>query len=100
FHQGGVLVLRAGDGQRPTVVHDPRPAAPEAAEGRCGEALLERVEAAEGRVDRGREIRARRAAAVGAHDLPEPGVVGMAAAIVTDRGALVLCALTEVGEDL
>src|SRR4051794_27254767 len=82
------------------VVDEPRPAAAELADAGRVHLLLELVEAAEGLGDRAGERAARVTAAVGAHDLPEEGVVRVAACVVAYGRALVVRQAVEVLEHL
>src|SRR5712691_6383591 len=90
FHQRAVLVRGAFDHELATLIDHPRPAAAEAADTGLLQLLLELVETAERRVDRGGDRPARLAARLRRHDLPEHGVVDMAAAVVAHCGADVL----------
>ena len=62
--------------------------------------FLERVERAEGLVDGRGEIAGGSVGAAGSDDFPEKRVVGVAAAVVADRGADVLRHRGEVAEKL
>ena len=95
-----VLVRRAVTARPRAVRHEPGPAGAEAGRAAGVELLLEGVEAAEGRVDRRGQVAGGRAAAARAHDLPEEGVVGVAAAVVADGRADGRGQRVEVGEHL
>ena len=71
----------------PSVDDQPGPAAAETAHARRLELLLEGVEAAEGGFDVVGQLAGGRAARFGAEDLPEHGMVGVAAAIVAHGAA-------------
>ena len=75
----------------PPVHDEPRPAGAEPLHAGIVELGLERVERSpKAVVDRIRERAGRVAATAGRHDLPEQRVVGVAAAVVADRGADIL----------
>src|SRR2546423_5620915 len=74
----------------PATFDQPRPARTEPGGRRRIELLLELIEAAEGAGNRLRQSAARLAAAARAHDLPEHGVVYVAAAVVAHGGADIL----------
>jgi hypothetical protein len=87
-HEGAVLVRGRAD--RELLVGrdvEPRPAGAEAGAAALRELLLELVERAEGRVDRGAEAALRGAALAGPDDRPEEGVVAVAARVVAQAGA-------------
>src|ERR1039458_7900615 len=90
FHDRAVLVRGGGDLDTGRRLYQPCPAGTEAAHPGGVEFFLEGFEAAEGADDGLRHVTHRRAARVGAHDLPEHGVVDVAAAIVAHGGADVL----------
>src|SRR4051812_32904023 len=98
--QGRVLVRGARDLHARAVVHEPGPAAAEAVHAGLLELVLEAVEVAAGLLDRRRQVALRLAAAVGAHDLPEEGVVGVPAAVVTHGCLDVRWERPEVLQDL
>src|SRR5690606_3341212 len=83
-----------------TVDIEPGPAGAETRGGGLGELFLELVEAAEGRVDRLGEFALRGATFAGADNRPEEGVVGVAAAVVTNRAADGFRNLGEVGDQI
>jgi len=86
-HDGTVLIRRAFDRDLPRfVAYQPRPAAPEPAQARFLELLLEGRETSEGRVDRRGEPALRFGGTARRHQLPEERVVVMPAAVVADRG--------------
>src|SRR5690606_29659801 len=88
LHDGAVLVGCAVDGQLAVFLqHEPRPAGAEAPGRSRRKLLFKLVETAEGLVDRLGDFAGRRAAAVRAQDLPEQGMVRVAAAVVAHRGA-------------
>jgi len=96
---GRVLVRRRVEGEAGTVPDEPRPAAPEALHAAVVHGGLQVVEAAEGAVERTREVPGGRAAAVRAHDLPEEAVVRMAARVVPDSRLLLLGQGVEAGRE-
>src|SRR5206468_1122140 len=73
-----VLVRRRHDGQAGAVPDEPGPAAAEALDPSVVHLLLKRLEASENGGDRFSERAGGLAAAAGAHDLPEEGVVCVA----------------------
>jgi len=81
-------------------VDEPRPARAELADAGFFELALEGVEGAELLVDRGTQVAAGLATAVGAEHLPEQRVVVVAAGVVTDRALLVIGQAGEVGQNL
>ncbi len=93
-HDGRVLVRGRQDGESGAVPDEPGPAAAEPLDACVVHLLLERVDPAEGRLDRVGERARRLPAAVRAHDLPEEAVVRVSASVVADGGALLL------GDDL
>src|SRR3954453_17027529 len=78
----GVLVRGARDGERAAVEDEPGPARAELPRAGGLELRLEVLEGAECRVDGRAELAVGRAAAVGAHRLPEERVVVVTAAVV------------------
>src|SRR5256885_15218895 len=84
FHDGLVLIRCALDAQLPSGVDQPGPSAAEPADTRLRELFLEAVETAERRLDRVGKRTGRRPAGLRSHDLPEHGVIHVAAAIVPD----------------
>jgi hypothetical protein len=95
-----VLVRGRHDRESRTVMHEPRPARAELADAGVLHLALEVVEGAEGVPDRSRQVAVGLAAPVRRHRLPEERVVEVAAAVVADRGALLLGDLGEVRDDL
>ncbi len=86
-HQGRVLVGSGRHHQLAEPGHgEPRPAGPEARRRRLLEAFLEAVEGTELGVDGLGQVAIGAAAAAGRQQGPEQGVVGVAAAVVADRG--------------
>src|SRR5450759_596495 len=99
FHVRAVLVGIALDGQLAVLVDDqPCPAAPELAQPRLLEQLLERVVAAERGFDPVGNPALRGSAAARAHDRPEDRMVGVAAGIVADHRPDVLGHLVDTPE--
>src|SRR5512132_2826277 len=76
--------------ERRAVPDEPAPAAAEPGDAVLGHRLLQRVEAAEGVVDRAAQVAARLAAAGGAHYRPEERMVRMPTGVVA-HGALLVC---------
>src|ERR1039458_7737576 len=88
--EGRVLVGGGDDGELAGLEDEPAPAGAELLGGGFVEELLEALEVAEVGLDLGGDVAMRLAAAFGLHDLPEHGVVDVAAAVVADGAADVL----------
>jgi len=95
-----VLVGGGGDLQFAAFKGEPAPAGAELLGGGLVELLLEVLEGAEVFLDLLADLACRFAAALGLHDLPEHGVVDVAAAIVLDDFANVLGDAGEVLDEL
>ena len=87
LHQRAVLVGTAFDHELATLLDQPRPAAPEASNSRFRHLLFERIEAAERRLDRIGNGSGGWPAGLRTHNLPEHGVVRVAAPVVTNGRA-------------
>src|SRR5258708_3651017 len=99
-HQRGVLIWRRDDREAGPVPDQPRPAPAEPLDATVVYRGLELIGIAGGLLDFGLEVAVGIAAPVRLHDLPEEGVVRVAAAVVANRGALVLRNQVEVVEHL
>ena len=98
LHDRRVLVRGRVDREARAVPDEPGPAAPEALHASVVDRSAQVVEGAERVLDRRAQHSAGLAASVRAHDLPEHGVVGVAAGVVPDGGLLVLGEGVEVRE--
>src|ERR1043166_2107219 len=81
-HDGIVLVGSGDDFELATVDHQPGPTAAEPAHAGGLELFFERIETAERGFDVVGQFSAGRATSVRAHEFPEHGMIGMAAAVV------------------
>ncbi|AAX62125.1 unknown [Bacillus thuringiensis phage MZTP02] len=86
MHQGTILIGTALHLQSARLVHhQPGPAATKAAQGRLSEGLLEGIKSPQFPLDGQGQLTTRLTAPLRAHHQPEQGVIGMAAAMVSDR---------------
>lgn len=101
LHQGAVLVGGAVDINAAILFDDqPGPTAAKAGGGGGGKFFLEGGKAAKLGIDRIRQITGWFAAGIGAHNVPEKGMVVMTAAVVLDGCLLVRRHLIHVAQDL
>ena len=96
-----IVLVRAGLDREFAVLGDrhEHPARTKYTTARGVEVALEFFRAAEVAIDRGKHF-AFRLAAIRSHDLPEHGVIGMAAEIVAHAGADCLRQVAEIAEDI
>lgn len=99
-HEGIILVGGAGDFQLALgIFEQPDPAAAEASEAAGFELFLESGEGAEGGIDAVGQGAGGFTAGSGGHEVPEEGMVPMAAAIVADGSADGIGDGSEIGEE-